>query len=70
MATAAGSPLASSREKTNGNKLSRLLIDGGTTALRNVFDAIHPPANLSSDLNSNYSVLNNLLGKRVLNGHQ
>ncbi|CAH3015678.1 unnamed protein product [Porites evermanni] len=31
MATAAPSPLASSVEKTNGNKLSRLLIDGGTT---------------------------------------
>ena len=70
MATAAPSPLASSREKTNGNKLSRLLIDGGTTALRNIFDAIHPSANLTSDLNSNYSILNNLLRRRVLNGHQ
>ena len=70
MATAAPSPLASSREKTDGNKLSRLLIDGGTTALRNIFDAIHPPANLASDLKSNYSILNNLLRRRVLNGHQ
>ena len=70
MATAAPSPLASSREKTNGNKLSRLLIDGGTTALRNIFDAIHPPTDLTSDLNSNYSILNNLLCRRVLNGHQ
>ena len=70
MATAAPSPLASSREKTNGNKLSRLLIDGGTTALRNIFDAIHPPTNLTSDLNSNYSILNNFLRRRVLNGHQ
>ena len=70
MATAAPSPLASSPAKTNGNKLSRLLIDGGTTVLRNVFDRYHPPANLASDLNSNYSILNNLLRKRVLNGHQ
>ena len=70
MATAAPSPLVSSREKTNGNKLSRLLIDGGTTALRNIFDAIHPSTNLTSDLNSNYSILNNLLRRRVLNGHQ
>ena len=70
MATAAPSPLASSVEKTNGNKLSRLLIDGGTTVLRNVFDHYHPPANLASDLNSYYSILNNLLRKRVLNGHQ
>ena len=70
MATAASSPLASSPAKTNGNKLSRLLIDGGTTVLRNIFDHYHPPVNLASDLNSNYSVLNNLLRKRVLNGHQ
>ncbi|KAL9961940.1 hypothetical protein ACROYT_G030984 [Oculina patagonica] len=38
MAAAAASPLASSVEKTNGAKLSRLLIDGGTMVLRNVFD--------------------------------
>ena len=31
MAAAAPSPLASSVEKTNGAKLSRLLTDGGTT---------------------------------------
>ena len=70
MATAAPSPLASSPEKTNGNKLSRLLIDGGTTVLRNIFDHYHPPANLASDLNTNYSILNNLLRRRVLNKHQ
>ena len=70
MATAASSPLASSPAKTNGNKLSRLLIDGGTTVLRNIFDHYHPPVNLASDLNFNYSILNNLLRKRVLNGHQ
>ena len=70
MATAAPSPLASSREKTNGNKLSRLLVDGGTTVLRDIFNRYHPPDNLSSGLNSNYSILNNLFRRRVLNGHQ
>ena len=70
MAAAAPSPLASSEEKTNGAKLSRLLIDGGTTVLRNVFNHHHPPANLAADLNANYSALNNLLRRRVLNGHQ
>ena len=70
MATAAPSPLASSPEKTNGNKLSRLLIDGGTTVLRHIFDHYHPSANLASDLNTNYSILNNLLLRRVLNKHQ
>ena len=70
MAAAGPSPLASSEEKTNGSKLSRLLIDGGTTVLRNVFNHHHPPANLAADLNANYSALNNLLRRRVLNGHQ
>ena len=70
MAAAAPSPLASSVEKTNGAKLSRLLIDGGTTVLRKIFDGHHPPANLITDLNANYSILNNLLRRRVLNGHQ
>ena len=70
MASVAPSPLASSVEKTNGAKLSRLLIDGGTTVLRNIFDIYHPPANLITDLNANYFILNNLLRRRVLNGHQ
>ncbi|XP_068674222.1 uncharacterized protein [Montipora foliosa] len=63
-------PLASSKEKTNGAKLSRLIIDGGTTVLRNVFDTHHPPANLAADLSACYSILNNLLRRRILNGHQ
>ena len=67
MATA---PLASSAENTNGAKLSRLLIDGGTTVLRSVFDHHHAPANLAVDLNSSYSVLINLFHRRFLNRHQ
>ena len=70
MATVTPSPLASSVEKTNGAKLSRLLIDGGTTVLRKIFDGHHPPVNLIIDLNANYPILNNLLSRRVLNGHQ
>ena len=70
MAAGAASPLASSLEKTNGAKLSRLLIDGGTTVLRNVFDAHHLPANLAVDLNACYSILSNLLRRRILNNHQ
>ena len=70
MATAAPSPLASSVEKTNGAKLSRLLIDGGTTVLRKVFDGHHPPTNLAADLNTCYSTLNNLLRRKILNHHQ
>ena len=70
MATAAPPPLASSVEKTNGAKLSRLLIDGGTTVLRNVFDGHHPTANLAADLKACYSILHNLLRQKILNRHQ
>ena len=72
MATAAPSPLASSVEKTNGNKLSRLLIDGGTTVLRNIFDYYHPPANLAANLSSKHihSVLTRLRHRNILNGSQ
>ena len=72
MATATPSPLASSVEKTNGNKLSRLLIDGGTTVLRNIFDHYHPPANLYANLSSRriYSILTNLRYGGILNGSQ
>ena len=72
MATAAPSPLASSVEKTNGNKLSRLLIDGGTTVLRNIFDYYHPHANLAANLSSKHihSVLTRLRHRNILNGSQ
>ena len=72
MATATPSPLASSVEKTNGNKLSRLLIDGGTTVLRNIFDSHHPPANLAANLSSKriHSILTKLRHKNILNGSQ
>ena len=70
MATAAPSPLASSVEKTNGAKLSRLLIDGGTTVLRAIFDGYHPRPTLAANLNANKSVLSKLLKKKVLHKPQ
>ena len=70
MATALPAPLASSVEKTNGAKLSRLLIDGGTTVLRNVFDSYHPPAKLAADLNLQYKTLLSLSRRRILNKSQ
>ena len=70
MASSSPSPLASSVEKTNGAKLSRLLIDGGTMVLRKIFDGYHPPANLQANLNANYGTLNNLLRRRVLHQPQ
>ncbi|XP_078383739.1 uncharacterized protein LOC144666217 [Oculina patagonica] len=70
MAAAAASPLASSKEKTNGAKLSRLLIDGGTTVLKNAFDNYHPPANLAADLNVQYKTLLGLFRRRILHKSQ
>ena len=70
MAASALSPLVSSTEKTNGAKLSRLLIDGGTTVLKMVFDRHHSPANLAVDLKVNHPKLCNLLKKRVLHKPQ
>ena len=72
MATVTPSPLASSVEKTNGNKLSRLLIDGGTTVLRNIFDSHHPPANLAANLSSRHihPILTRLRHRNILNGSQ
>ena len=67
---ASPSPLASSVEKTNGAKLSRLLIDGGTMVLMKIFDTYHSPANLQADLNANYGTLNNLFRRRVLHQPQ
>ena len=66
MATAPPSSLASSLEKTNGAKLSRLLIDGGTKVLRKVFDRYHPPTRLAAGLTANYLPLKVLLRKKVL----
>ena len=70
MATAVPSPLASSVEKTNGAKLIGLLIDGGTFALKKTFDRYHPPNRLVQDLNTNYSILENLFYEKILDGHQ
>ena len=70
MSASAPSPLASSLEKTNGSKLSRLLIDGGTTVLRTIFDGYHPPAKLSAGLTAHSCTLNALLRKRVLRAAQ
>ena len=47
MATA----LCTTEEKENFQRLARLLMCGGVTLLREVFDTIHPPANLSVKLN-------------------
>ena len=54
------------QEKANFTRLSRLLVDKGCEALRMTFDAIHPPASLTTVLNANRRVLLKLK-PRVIN---
>ena len=42
--------LRTTDEKANFQRLTRLLMRGGLALLREVFDAIHPPANLPAVL--------------------
>ena len=57
------------QEKANFARLSRLLIDKGTEALRIILDAIHAPANLPAILNTNRATLLRLK-PRVINDTQ
>ncbi|CAH3157331.1 unnamed protein product [Porites lobata] len=54
----------SSEEKTNGTKLARLVIDGGTHALRTFLNTFHPPGVLQAALASNFGKLHVLKSKR------
>ena len=56
----------SSQEKTNGTRLARLLIDGGTEALRKVFHSFIPSSALQTVLNNNSALLTNLKKKRII----
>lgn len=38
------------RQKGNGTRLNRLIINLGTEAMRNYFDSLHPPATLTATL--------------------
>ena len=57
------------QEKANFTRLSRLLVDKGTEALRITLDAIHAPANLPAVLNANRATLLRLK-PRVINDTQ
>ncbi|XP_028412205.1 uncharacterized protein LOC114535028 [Dendronephthya gigantea] len=57
------------QEKANFTRLSRLLVDKGTEALRNTFDTIHPPVSLPGVLATNKTSLQKLK-PRVINNSQ
>ncbi|XP_068686712.1 NLR family CARD domain-containing protein 3-like [Montipora foliosa] len=63
-------PLASSKETMNYARLCRLLVDVGTQALRDTFDAIHPPATLHKILSGAHPTLQSLRTKGILNPTQ
>ncbi|XP_028417987.1 LOW QUALITY PROTEIN: uncharacterized protein LOC114542711 [Dendronephthya gigantea] len=55
------------QEKANFTRLSRLLVDKGTEALRSTFDTIHPPVSLPGVLAANKTSLQKT---RVINNSQ
>ena len=61
---------SSTKETTNYARLCRLLVDVGTQALRDTFDAIHPPANLHTVLAANKAKLQSLRTKKIVNATQ
>ena len=65
--SAADEVLSTTGEKANFQRLTRLLMRGGLALLREVFDSIHPPANLPAVL-GNPTIKSNLqtLRGRVL----
>ena len=64
--TSRSSVYAVSDEKTNGTRLARLLVDGGTHVLRKVLHSVHPPATLQQALNNNLRKLQSLKSRRVI----
>ena len=63
----------STKETTNYARLCRLLVDGGTKALRHTFDRLHSPANLFNVLkagSAEHSTLQSLKRKRIINATQ
>ena len=61
---------SSTKETTNYARLCRLLVDVGTQALRDAFDAIHPPTNLHTISTVNKTTLQSLRTRKVINATQ
>ena len=61
---------SSTKETTNYARLCRLLVDVGTQALRDTFDAIHPLANLHTVLAANKTTLQSLRTRKIINATQ
>ena len=55
-----------SEEKTNGTRLARLLIDGGTHVLREFLHSLYPSATFPAVLNNNFTLLQKLKSNRKI----
>ena len=65
--SASGSVFDTSEEKTNGTRLARLLIDGGTHVLRKFLDSVYPePTLLANELKKNRTKFQTLKSKDVI----
>ena len=65
--SASGSVFGTSEEKTNGTRLARLLIDGGTHVLRKFLDSVYPePTLLAKELKKNRTKFQTLKSKGVI----
>ena len=60
------SVLNASEEKTNGTKLIRLLVDGGTHVLRNLLHSVYPTDKLQVVINNNKAKLKRLRSSGVI----
>ena len=58
------------KETTNYTRLCRLIVDIGTQALRDTFDAFHPPSTLHKALAGNEGKLRILRARKVINATQ
>ena len=56
-------------DETNGTRLSRLLVNKGTKALKQTFDKYHPPSQLQTVLNTKQAFLQTLR-RRIINDDQ
>lgn len=61
---------SSTKESTNYARLCRLLVDVGTEALRDKFNAIHSPTNLHAALAGNITILQHLRARKIINPTQ
>ena len=61
---------SSTTETTNYSRLCRVLVDLGTSALRDCFDSICTPPTLHTVLAANQPILQNLRSRRIINATQ